>query len=113
MLSEAQAEGVIPAQAAAALRLLMLTGCRRNEILTLRWEEVGLAAGALRLAESKTGARTIPLSPEAVRVLAGLPRVAGSPWVVPGRTGGTRLSDIRPFMADRPGAGRAGGCAPA
>ena len=96
VLSEAEAEGVIPAQAAAALRLLMLTGCRRNEILTLRWEEVDLAAGALRLADTKTGARTIALSPEAVKVLAGLPRVVGNPWVVPGTAAGTRLSDISP-----------------
>ena len=91
----------------------MLTGCRRNEILTLRWEEVDLAAGELRLGDSKTGARTIPLSPEAVRVLAGLPRVAGNPWVVPGTAAGTRMSDISPSMAGRPGAGRAGGCAAA
>ena len=96
VLSEVEADGVIPAQAAAALRLLMLTGCRRGEILTLRWKEVDLAAGELRLADSKTGARTIPLSPEAVRVLAGLPRVAGNPWVVSGTAAGARMSDISP-----------------
>ena len=96
VLSEVEADGVIPAQAAAALRLLMLTGCRRGEILTLRWEGVDLAAGELRLADNKTGARTIPLSPEAVRVLAGLPRVAGNPWVVSGTAAGVRMSDISP-----------------
>ena len=96
VLGEVEAEGAIPAQAAAALRLLMLTGCRRGEILTLRWEEVDLEAGELRLGDSKTGARTIPLSPEAVRVLASLPRVAGNPWVVPGIAAGTRMSDISP-----------------
>ena len=96
VLREAEADGVIPAQAVAAIRLLMLTGCRRNEILALRWKEVDLAAGELRLADTKTGARTIALSPEAVRVLAGLPRVTGNPWVVPGTAAGTRLSDISP-----------------
>ena len=60
------------------------------------WEEVDLAAGELRLADNKTGARTIPLSPEAVRVLAGLPRVAGNPWVVSGTAAGVRMSDISP-----------------
>ena len=40
VLSEVEADGVIPAQAAAALRLLMLTGCRRGEILTLRWDHL-------------------------------------------------------------------------
>ena len=96
VLREAEADGVIPAQAVAAIRLLMLTGCRRNEILALRWKEVDLAAGELRLADTKTGARTIALSPEAVRVLAGLPRVRGNPWVVPGTAAGTRLCDISP-----------------
>ena len=40
--------------AAAALRLLMLTGCRRNEILTLRWEDVRLQTQELHLTDSKT-----------------------------------------------------------
>ena len=55
----------VSAHAVVAIRLLMLTGCRRNEILTLRWDEVELAANELRLSDSKTGARTILLSPEA------------------------------------------------
>ena len=40
VLSTMETQGRIPAPAAAALRLLMLTGCRVNEILTLRWEDV-------------------------------------------------------------------------
>ncbi len=39
-LDELEATGRISPHAAAALRLLMLTGCRRNEILTLRWDQV-------------------------------------------------------------------------
>ena len=39
-LAAAEAEGSASPHAVAALRLLMLTGCRLNEILTLRWEEV-------------------------------------------------------------------------
>ena len=37
-----------------AIRLLMLTGCRRNEILSLRWEDVDLDARELTLADAKT-----------------------------------------------------------
>ena len=33
----------------------MLTGCRRNEILTLRWEDVHLDVNELRLRDRKTG----------------------------------------------------------
>ena len=40
VLGALEAEGRMPGHAAAALRLLMLTGCRLNEILTLRWDDV-------------------------------------------------------------------------
>ena len=39
-LDEMEAEGRLSPHSAAAFRLLMLTGCRRNEILTLRWDQV-------------------------------------------------------------------------
>ena len=94
VLNELEAECRVSVHAAAALRLLMLTGCRRNEIVTLRWADVDLDAGELRLAETKTGARTVALSPAAVTVLADLPRVPGNPRVIAGRKPGTRLSNI-------------------
>ena len=94
VLAALEATGRVPVHAAAAIRLLMLTGCRRNEILTLRWEDVHLDVNELRLRDSKTGPRTVPLSPAAVKVLAGLPRAAGNPWVIAGRRPGARLSDF-------------------
>ena len=93
-LDELEATGRISPHAAAALRLLMLTGCRRNEILTLRWEDVRLEAQELRLADSKTGPRTVSLSPEAAAVLAAMPRLPGNPWVIPGAKPGARLSSL-------------------
>ena len=89
-----EAEGRLSTRGAAALRLLMLTGCRRNEIATLRWEDVRLEARELRLPDSKTGPRIVPLSPKAAAVLTALPRVAGSPWVFPGRKPGARISNL-------------------
>ena len=94
VLDALEAEGLVPVHAAAALRLLMLTGCRRNEILTLRWEDVHLDARELRLRDAKTGPRSVLLSPAAAKVLAELPRVPGNPWVIAGRRPGTRLSTI-------------------
>ena len=74
---------------------MMLTGCRKNEILTLRWKDcVDLEAMELHLADSKTGARTVSLSPEAARVLAGIPRVEGNPKVIPGRIKGERMRNV-------------------
>ena len=93
-LDEAEADGAVSAHAAAAIRLLMLTGCRKNEIVTLRWKDVDLAAMEIGLEDTKTGARTVSLSPEAARVLAGIPREDGNPWVIQGRKPGERLCFI-------------------
>ena len=68
-----------------AIRLLILTGGRLSEILTLQWEHVDLEAGALRLPDSKTGAKIIPLGQPAISVLKSTPRVVGNPYVCPGR----------------------------
>ncbi len=67
--------------AVAAIRLLLLTGCRRSEILTLRWPD--LREGALFLRDSKTGPRTVWLSRAAMEVLDGIDRT--STWVFPSR----------------------------
>ena len=93
-IAQMEAGGEILPRAAAALRLLMLTGCRCNEILGLRWEEVDLERSELRLRDSKTGPKTVPLSPAAARVLAERERVPDDPWVIPGRFPGTPLRNI-------------------
>ena len=94
VLDELEAKGKISTTAAAGLRLLMLTGCRRNEILTLRWEDVDLEHDELRLRDAKTGARAVPLSPTARQVLAALPRQPNNPWVISGHGPGARLSNL-------------------
>ena len=55
------------------IRLLLLTGCRRGEIVRLRWSEVG--ERALHLADSKTGPRTVLLSTQARAILKRQPRI--------------------------------------
>ena len=94
VLDEVRAKGGASAPAVAAIRLLMLTGCRKSEILTLRWEDVALGEAELRLHDTKTGARAVSLPPPAVKLLAGLPRFPGNPWVIPGRKPGGRLSSL-------------------
>ena len=87
----------LAARAAAALRLVMLTGCRVGEVLTLRWDDVDAEAGELRLRDAKTGARMVPLSPDAAAVLAGVTRVRRNPWVFPGKKPGAHLSVLTKY----------------
>ncbi len=94
VLGEVEAEGKVCASAVAAFRLLMLTGCRRNEILTLRWADVDLDAGEIQLRDAKTGARSVALSTAARRVLAGIPRLPDNPWVIAGARPGAHLSNL-------------------
>ena len=94
VLDEVEAQGKVHPSAAAAFRLLMLTGCRKSEILTLRWEDVDLDAGEFRLRDAKTGARSVAISPSAQRVLAGLKRLPGNPWVIAGTKPGQRFRNL-------------------
>ncbi len=73
---------------ATIVRLLLLTGCRKSEILTLKWTDY--REGRLYLRDSKTGPRTVWLSSPARRILDGLPR-KGS-WMFPSPRGKRRLS---------------------
>ena len=69
-LREAEAGGWMWRPAIAAIRLLMLTGCRKSEILTLRWDDVDRTAGEFRLRDGKRGPRMVPLTtpaPEGAR----------------------------------------------
>jgi integrase len=72
----------IAPSAAAALRLLLFTGCRLREILHLRWEHVDIERGCLFLPDSKSGRKTVILNAPALAVLNGLERVG--PYVTPG-----------------------------
>jgi integrase len=97
-LAEAEAEGANP-RFVAAVRLLALTGCRKNEIAHLRWSDVDLGAAVLRLSDTKSGAKTLPLSPEAVVLLAGLPQEQNSPWVFPATRGDGPIMGLPKFFA--------------
>lgn len=87
VLREAEAGGEHPS-VVNAIRLLLFTGCRRDEILKLRWSEVDLDHGRLVLSDSKTGAKSVPLGEAAVRLLSGLSRRDGNPFVLPGAKAG-------------------------
>jgi integrase len=83
-----EAQGIEHPSALAAIRLLLLTGARKSEILTLKWEHMDLERYALRLPDSKTGAKVIALGAAAAALLARLDRCAGNPYVCWGNSDG-------------------------
>ncbi len=97
VLEEMEDERIELPSAIAAIRLLLFTGCRLNEILTLKWEHVDLASPALRLPDSKTGAKVVHIGRAAVSVLRQIERLEDNPWVIVGRNPGAHLTDLQPF----------------
>lgn len=75
-------EGVSP-YGLAGIRLLMLTGCRKSEILTLKWEHVDFENGCLRLPDSKTGSKVVLLGGPALDLLSSISHLEGNPYVLP------------------------------
>jgi len=80
-----------------AARLLILTGCRLGEIMTLKWDYVDFDECALRLPDSKTGKKIVHLGTPAVEYLHDAQRISGNSWVITGTLPGKPLSDLQPF----------------
>ena len=87
---------------ANAVRLLMLTGARRSEVLGATWSQFDLATGTWTKPHTATKqARThrVPLSPPAVALLADMRASATGLFVFPGQSPGKPLADIKRFWA--------------
>ena len=81
--------------AAAAIRLLILTGARLREILHSKWAEVDVERGLIFLADSKTGKKPLYLSAAAQEVLTDIPRIEGNPFVIAGAKNGAPRCDLK------------------
>jgi len=89
-------EGEANVQAVAALKLLLLTGTRREEALQARWEDIDLDKALWFLPKTKNGkTRHVMLNSEAVELLRGHLRLPGIPWVFPGRDPARPLNNPR------------------
>ncbi|HEX8415412.1 MAG TPA: site-specific integrase [Sphingomicrobium sp.] len=97
VLNEMIAERIELASAITAIKLLVLTGCRLNEIVKLKWEHVDLDAGALRLPDSKSGAKLVHLGNAAMVELQAVQRASFNPHVIAGTLRGQPLADLQPF----------------
>lgn len=86
VLMECEASGDISIFVAAALRMLLLTGCRLSEIQFLKWGYV--TKTHLVLPDTKTGKRAIPLPDAGRKILDALPRHSENPFVFQGEADG-------------------------
>lgn len=106
VLTAAEAGGTESPEAILAIRLILLTGARHNEVLTLRWEDVNMERGALTLPDSKTGRKEIILAAPTAQALEAASRKSGSPWVVPGKNPAKHLYSLSgPWLRLRRAAG--------
>jgi integrase len=98
-LREAEADGSLPLVAIQAIRLLLLTGARLGEVLTLKRAWVDLQGGRLHLEDSKVGprkgVRAIYLGSPAIELLRSIPPYGDNPYVFPGRREGAHFVGLQ------------------
>lgn len=95
ILCEAERDQTETQSAIDAIRLLMLTGCRLGEIMTLKWTHVDVKARELRLPDSKTGAKVIHFGSSAAEILKRVKRIEDNPYVITGAKPGGYLTDLQ------------------
>jgi integrase len=95
VLAAAETLGVQDVYRLAAIKLLMLTGCRRSEILTCKRAYVDAEHRCLRLPDSKTGQKTVHVGAAVLALIEALPEVPGNPYLLPGRGGEGHVADLQ------------------
>jgi integrase len=84
--------------AAKAIHLLLLTGARRSEVLSARWDQFDLEKGVWRKPAATTKQNRlhqVPLSQEAVELICSLPRDGEQPHLFPSGSKVGHLTDVK------------------
>lgn len=81
--------------AVAAIRVLLFTGARHNEIVKAKWDYLDFERGILRLPDSKTGQKVIILNGPALKILQSLPRVKDNPYIFAGEVEGRPINSLQ------------------
>ena len=102
LITEMESKKQIGAAVAAILRLLLLTGCRRNEIVTLKWRDVDQEACCIVLKDHKTakhmGERRVYLGPAGVKILSGVAGKKLGTYVFPNAEGTSHISPMKVYL---------------
>jgi integrase len=90
-----------------AIWLYLLTGLRKSELLTARWDQIDFTRKEIRLGDTKAGRiHYVPLSAAAVSFLHEIPKLKDNPHVFPGGVPGKYLVNInKPWATIRKAAG--------
>ncbi|MCL2122489.1 MAG: site-specific integrase [Desulfovibrionaceae bacterium] len=88
-----EAKNTINPFVAAAIKVMLFTGARCGEVLTLKWTYINTAMGIANLPDSKTGAKALHLPPQALAVLESLPRL--NEYCFPGRYGKGHIVNVK------------------
>lgn len=85
----------------------LLTGARRSEVLTMRWENLDIRQSLWMLPDTKAGrSHVLPLPRPALAAIMQLPRLDGNPFVFCGRWGRSHLVNVaKPWKRIRTEAG--------
>jgi integrase len=79
-----------------AIRLIVVTGCRKGEALTIKWTDIDFVRGVWTKPSHHTKQKKVehvPLNDQALALLESFPRDGES--LFPGRKKGTHLSDLK------------------
>ncbi len=95
VLADAERNNEVSPSVVHALRVLLMTGARLQEVLTMKWEYVDFEEGKINLPDSKSGKKTIWLSDKARDYIDAIPHKRGNPFVFPGQRTGSRLVNLQ------------------
>lgn len=88
-LTDLVSRGMLLRQFGDLFRLLALTGCRLNEIMSARRDWIDMERRLLLLPDSKVGQRRIPLPAHAIDIISAMPP---HKWLIPGKIGGSHMT---------------------
>jgi integrase len=92
-IGELERKGELNKLPAVAFKLLMLTGARKNEILSLKWSDMEFESKKATLLDSKTGFKNLFFPRQALDLIAELPR--SSPFIFPSQSASGRLANLQ------------------